>query len=132
MTGPGFSFAAPAGWTPAVGKRRASASHDGELLQVAAFPLLKPYSPGLFERVALELRTRMKQLAVQTGGSISNGTTVTTAGIRSHSYDVTVADHVDQYTFVLRGRREFQLLCRRKASSSDDACKQLLTSFRMT
>ena len=131
VAGPGFSFAAPAGWQPAVGKQRASASHDDELLQVAAFPLLKPYSPALFRRVELELRTRMKQLAAQTGGSVSNSATVTTGGIRSHSYDVAVGDHVDQYTFVLRGRREFQLLCRRKSSSSDDACKQLLTTFRV-
>jgi len=30
---------------------------------------------------------------------------------------------------VLRGRREFQLLCRRKAAGSDEACRQLITSF---
>jgi hypothetical protein len=47
-------------------------------------------------------------------------------------YTVTVGDHVDEYTFVLRGRREYQLLCRRKASNGDDACRQLLTSFATT
>ena len=55
-----------------------------------------------------------------------------TDGVRSHSYTVTVGDHVDEYTFVLRGRREYQLLCRRKASHGDDACRQLLTSFATT
>jgi hypothetical protein len=131
VNGPGFSFAAPAGWQLTVAKRRASASHDDELLQVAAFPLLKPYSDALFAKVERELRARMKQLAAQTGGSVSSSSTVTAGGTRSHSYDVTAGDHVDEYTFVLRGMREFQLLCRRRASSEDDACKRLITSFRV-
>ena len=130
VTGPGFSFSAPADWQPAVGKRRASASHDDELVQVAAFPLLKPYSDALFDRVDRELRARMRQIAGQTGGMITSSSTVTTGGIRSHSYEVTAGDHVDQYTFALRGMREFQLLCRRASASSDAACAQLITSFR--
>jgi 3-oxoacyl-ACP reductase-like protein len=130
VTGPGFSFSAPAGWQPTVGKRRASASHDDELVQVAAFPLLKPYRDALFARVERELNARMQQVAAQTGGTVSGHSTVTTGGIRAHSYEVSVGDHVDQYTFVLQGMREFQLLCRRKASSDDEACKLLLTSFK--
>jgi hypothetical protein len=74
----------------------------------------------------------MGQLAQQTGGKVSAPRTVTTDGVRSHSYTVTVGDHVDEYTFVLRGRREYQLLCRRKASHGDDACRRLLTSFATT
>ena len=62
-------------------------------------------------------------------GTVSGSRTVTTAGIRSHSYEVKVGDHVDEYTFVLRGLREYQLLCRRRSSSSDAACKQLIASF---
>ena len=72
----------------------------------------------------------MKEVAGETGGRVSSSATVTAGGIRSHSYSVTVGDHVDEYTFVLRGMHEFQLLCRRKASSPDDTCKQLITSFR--
>ena len=60
---------------------------------------------------------------------MSGPTTVTAGGVRAHSYEVKAGDTIDEYTFVLRGKREFQLLCRRQASSSDDACKQLLTSF---
>jgi hypothetical protein len=131
VSGPGFSFAAPADWQPALGKRRASASHGDELVQVATFPLLKPYSDALFAKVDVELRTRMKQLAAQTGGTVSGSATVKADGIRSHSYDVTATDHVDEYTFVLRGMREYQLLCRRKASSGDGACRQLITTFRV-
>ena len=98
-------------------------------MQVAAFPLLKPYTAALFARVEQELSPRMRQIAQQTGGTVSGrdhrhrrrdpGPLVRGEGRR----------RVDEYTFVLRGMREFQLLCRRQASSSDDACKQLLTSF---
>jgi hypothetical protein len=34
-----------------------------------------------------------------------------------------------QITFVLRGRQEHQLLCRRPASGDDGACRGLLASF---
>jgi hypothetical protein len=130
VNGPGFSFAAPEGWQLTVGKHRASAAHEDELLQVATFPLLRAYSAALFAKVELELRARMKAIASQTGGTVSGSSTVTAGGIRSHSYDVRVGDHVDEYTFVLRGTREFLLLCRRKSSSADAACKQLISTFR--
>jgi hypothetical protein len=39
---------------------------------------------------------------------------------------------VDDYVFVLRGKREYQLLCRRSSSGSDDHCKLLLASFQAT
>jgi len=129
VTGRGFRFEAPPGWRVTVEMQRASASRDDELLQVAAFPLQRPYSAALFTKVERELRTRMAQVAEETGGTVSGGGAVTAGGIRSHSYDVTIGDHVDQYTFVLRGMREFQLLCRRKSSSADDACRRLVTTF---
>jgi len=44
---------------------------------------------------------------------------------------VQVGDHVEEYTFVLRGMREVQLLCRRSASSSDAVCKQLIAGFEL-
>jgi hypothetical protein len=130
VSGPGFSFEAPAGWRVEHGPRQASASQGSELVKVATFPLLKPYSPALFARVDRELSARMRQVAVQTGGTVSGGTTVIAGGIRSHAYDVTVRDHVDQYTFVLRGMREYQLLCRRQSSKNDDVCARLIASFR--
>ena len=127
--GPGFRFDAPAGWQVKRTSRQTSATHDSELVQVATFPLLKPYRPALFARVATELAARMDEVAKQVNGTVSGSRTVTTAGIRSHSYKVKVGDHVDEYTFVLRGLREYQLLCRRRSSSSDAACKQLIASF---
>jgi hypothetical protein len=132
LSGSGVRFEAPAGWHVARTKGRVTASQGAELMQVATFPLLKPYRQALFAPVEKELASRMQQIAQQTGGTVSGATTVTAGGIRAHSYDVKAGGNVDQYTFVLRGLREFQLLCRREASSADDACKQLISSFELT
>ena len=131
VQGPGFRFEAPAGWQVVRAPHRVSAARGTERVQVATFPLLKPYSEGLFDRVARELAARMSQVAAQVHGSVSGTKTVTVAGIRSHSYEVKVGDHVEEYTFVLRGLHEVLLLCRRKAASSDAACKQLLSGFEL-
>ena len=129
VNGKGFRFEAPAGWKVAAVPGGMGASRDSELVQVVTFPLVKTYTAALFGRVAGELQLRMQALAKQTGGSLSQTRTVTPAGIRSHSFDVDVGDHVDQYTFVLRGKREFQLLCRRRSSSSTAFCAALISSF---
>jgi hypothetical protein len=129
VLGPDFRFDAPGGWKVERTRRQTSATHDSELVRVATFPLLKPYRSALFGRVATELTARMAEVAKHVNGTVSGSRTVTAAGIRSHSYDVQVGDHVDQYTFVLRDTREYQLLCRRGSGSSDAACKQLIASF---
>jgi hypothetical protein len=131
VSGPGFRFEAPAGWRVDRAAREASASRDSEVVKVATFPLVKPYTPSLFARVDGELTVRMRQIAAETGGKLTSSSTVTAAGIKSHTYDVTVGDHVDQYTFVLRGRREYQLLCRRRSSHGTGVCKTLIASFRL-
>lgn len=130
IAGTGFRFEAPAGWTVDRTSRQVSATHDSELVQVATFPLVKPYRPSLFGRVAAELADRMDEVAKQVSGTVSASRTVVVAGIRSHSYEVRVGGDVDQYTFVLRGLREYLLLCRRHSSSSAAACEQLITGFR--
>jgi hypothetical protein len=129
LNGRGFRFDAPAGWSVRRTARLVSASKDGNVVQVATFSLLKPYTAELFDRVEKELRARMRQVAAESGGTVSGSATVTAAGIRSHAYVVTVGNHVDEYTFVLQGKREFQLLCRRTESSGADACEQLVRTF---
>jgi hypothetical protein len=131
VRGPGFRFEAPAGWKVERTKRQVSAIHGSERVQVATFPLLKPYTTALFAPVAKELTARMSQVARQVHGTVSSTKTVTAGGIRSHSYEVQVGDYVEEYTFVLRGLHEVQLLCRRKASSSGAACKQLISGFEL-
>ena len=107
-------------------------ARDGDaraLVQVSAYPLVRAYSDALFAKVAPELRLRMNDLAQQTGGQVTGTRTVTAAGSKSHAYDVTSADHVDEYTFVLRGKREYLLLCRRAPKDDRAYCAQLVTSF---
>ncbi len=132
VTGPGFAFAVPAGWQVRRAQGSVTAVSGVQLVEVATFPLQKRYDAKLFDAVATELNARMSTLARQTGGKVVPGDPVTVAGIRSHTYDVSGGDTVDQYVFVLRGKREYQLLCRRKASGPDGACRSLVTSFRVT
>ena len=125
VTRQGVHFRAPADWEVTVANGRTTARDGASFVQVATFPLVKRYDDALFDQVARELTVRMRAVAAQTGGQVTGTSTVTAAGIRSHAYDVTVGDHVDQYTFVLRGKREYQLLC----SAQETVCARLLTSF---
>ena len=131
MKGPSFRFDAPKDWRVGSDRRRTFASHDSELVQVATFPLVHAYSPALFTRIEPELSSRMADVARQTKGTVIGHSVVTAAGIRSHSYDVRVGDHVDEYTFVLRAKREYQLLCRRQESSDSSACSRLVSSLSL-
>jgi hypothetical protein len=129
VAGTGLTFQAPAGWKVEHAQNRVSVTHGSELVQVATFPLTKPYDDKLFVRVATELRSRMDAIARQTGGKLSSGPAVTADGVRSHSYDVTAGTRVDKYTFVFSGKREYLLLCRRESSGGSDFCGRLVTSF---
>jgi hypothetical protein len=129
VRGTGFSFQAPAGWKVERAQNRVSVTHGSELVQVATFPLAKRYNDKLFVPVATELRSRMAEIARQTGGTLSDGRAVTADGVRSHAYDVTAGSRVDEYTFVFSGKREYLLLCRRKSSDGADFCARLVTSF---
>jgi hypothetical protein len=132
VQGRGFSFNAPAGWKVTVKGTTAAASHGSELLQVTAFPLVRSYDDTLFDKVKRELDARMKTVAEQAKGTITGSRTVTAGGGRAHSYRLTAGDDMLEYTFVLRGKREFELLCRRPSDADDAACKELLASFRPT
>lgn len=129
VAGAGFTFQAPAGWKVERAKSRVSLTHGSELVQVATFPLAKPYNDKLFVPVATELRSRMQAIARQTGGMLSTGSSVTADGVRSHAYDVKVGSQVDEYTFVFSGMREYLLLCRRTSSDGSGFCERLVTSF---
>jgi hypothetical protein len=131
VIGPGFSFAAPGGWRVARSGQRVSAGSGSDLVQVARFKLLKPYSASLFQKVEKELAVRMAAVAVQTSGRLAGSQVVTAGGVRSHSYSVEAGGRIDEYTFVLRRMREYQLLCRRSASHDDRNCRLLVRTFRI-
>ncbi len=129
--GPGFTFSVPDGWRVRRAPTRVTASSGSQLVQVVTFPLQRPYRDALFGAVEKELTARLRVLAAESGGTLSASSTVTVAGSRSHSYRIDGGGNADEYTFVLRGKREYQLLCRRRSSGPDGACRTLLTSFRV-
>jgi hypothetical protein len=131
VAGPGFRFMVPDGWKVTHTRNGVTVADDGRLVEVSTFPLARRYDDSLFSAVEKELNARMAVLARDSGGTVTPAKPVTVAGIRSHSYRVESDGMVDEYVFVLRGKREFQLLCRRKSSDSDDHCKLLATSFRV-
>jgi len=94
-------------------------------VQVATFPLVRAYTDTLFDRVQSELAIRMAAVAAQAHGVVTSHSVVQVDGDRSHSYVVTVGKRADRYTFVLRGKREFLLLC----SADAPVCTELAASF---
>ena len=142
VRGSGFSFRAPGGWHV---KRLASAVFASpkpiaaELVSVTTFPLRKPYKPSLFPAVTKELDSSAEQLATRLGGIVKDRRTTTVAGqiVRQYLfvYPRDKQEPKDTYsgriTFVLRGKTEYELLCRWAGSESQpDYCKQLERSFK--
>jgi hypothetical protein len=119
-------FQVPATWK-AVGSRLGTKVSGGgsDQIEVDTFPLVHPYTAALFTKVEPELAKVVSAVAKRTGGSVAGSHEVTAGGIRSHSYDVRVGKRTYNYTFVLRAKREFELLC----SAGDDVCAHLLASF---
>ncbi len=125
MTARGYRFRAPAAWRVTRAADRTTAKDRSDFVQVATFPLVRPYTDGLFDKVQSELAVRMASVAQEAGGTVAGHRTTTVDGIRSHVYDVRVGGRTDRYTFVLRGKREFLLLC----SAGADVCDELAASF---
>jgi predicted Zn-dependent protease len=132
VAGTGFRFAAPAGWTVQRGPAAVTASKGDDFVRVLIFPVAKLYTPKLFAELGRELKLRMATLATQTGGTVEGTGIATAAGIKSHVWRVKTGDSLDEYTFVLRGRREYQLLCRHPAGGDASACVQLVSTFHLT
>ena len=104
---------------------RTTARDGSAFVQVATFPLVHPYKAALFGKVQSELAIRMAEVARRGGGKVSGHSVVTVDGDKSHSYEVALADRTDRYTFLLRGKREFLLVC----SADAAVCDELAASF---
>lgn len=132
VRGGGYRFAAPGGWKVKRSASGASASRgDVDLVGVSTFRLQKPFRPELFAAASKELDRVAARLAAQLGGRVGASETVRAAGRDARSYRLEVGDRLEQVTFVLRGRREYQLLCRRSAKGSDDVCRTMVRSFAL-
>jgi hypothetical protein len=138
IRGNGFVFQAPYSWHVKLRGNEVVASPkpiSTELVSVSVFPLLHPYTPALFGAVRRELDAEARQLAKQQGGSVQSSAAALIAGIRSHQYELGYPiggqDVHERISFVLRGMREFELLCR-WSGSEPTACTQLEQTFTPT
>jgi hypothetical protein len=135
VSGPGFEFRAPGGWTVTKQPRSAEAAQGDRALSVTVFALKRAFRPALWPKVVPELDGVASSLADQLRGKAGEGSTVTVAGHRARTYDIAFSrggkDFVERITFVLDGKREFQLLCRYPAGPEEPACAALGSSFRL-
>jgi hypothetical protein len=131
VAGSGFSFQAPEEWTVKVQPTAATARQgDSTVVSVAVLPLVKPYRFALFSRVAKELDRVASTYAANLKGSVTSRRTVEVAGRQSREYEVAHQDLVDRITFVLRGKRNYQLTCRWRSEDGEPAaCDQLTATF---
>src|SRR5207253_9917631 len=116
LTGEGYSFEAPAGWQVERTSQSIEAAIGTGAVSVTVFRLTHQYRPELWPKVVPELDGVARNLADQLRGRVGVGATVTVAGRRARRYEIAFrrrrGDFVERITFVLDGRREYQLLCR--------------------
>jgi hypothetical protein len=133
VKGVGYRFEAPAGWTVTHADGTvAAASGAVDRVEVRTFKLARPYRPQLFQTAVRELDSVIARIAQQLTGHVTSRRTVRVAGRQARSYSIAYdEDKTQEITFVLQGRKEHQLLCRRLADTADDACQNLLESFAL-
>jgi hypothetical protein len=121
----------PADWEVARAPRQVSAVKKAGLVSVTIFRLVRPYRPALWPKVVPELDRVAGELAVRQKAKLDASRTVHVLGQRSRQYDFSPGEDKERITFFLFGRREFQLLCRWKASDGrPDACGLLIRGFK--
>ena len=137
VRGDGYVFSAPVDWkltqTPQ-GATLTPASGGESLVSVTTFRLIRPFRPAAWSRAEDELDGVADRLARQLGGSVESRETFR-AGVREYrlAYERKGMKLSQRIRFVLRARREYELLCRWKTDDGEpDACGQLLASFRLS
>jgi hypothetical protein len=136
VRGDGYSFEAPAAWRVVRGPRTLEARRaDGvELVRVTVFPLARPFRPALWGRAVTALDRSADALATQLAGRVHERATVTVGAGRARRYVIRFerdgTEVAEEFTFVLDGRREYQLVCRRPVERELAACDRLAASFR--
>ncbi len=129
----GYSFVAPTGWDVRRTPRKTSVRSGSQLLSVEIFPLVHAYDPLLFAKVKIELDRLAAEIAANAGGSLTQKRTTQVAGRRVRAYEIVLTRNgktlTERIAFVLEGKREYQLLCRRRAGATSSACGTLVKSF---
>lgn len=134
IAGSGYAFDGSAELELTRSGRTLTGELDGRVVSVTTFRLSRPYRPELWSSVVPEFDRVASDLARKLGGRVAARETRTIAERRARVYGVEGArDDTRLVAFVLRGRTEYQLLCR--WPERDDAsgpCDDLLASFRLT
>jgi hypothetical protein len=132
----GYRFEAPAGWK--VSREQgsaAAASGKVDRIEVRTFRLARPYQPARFRAATRELDSVISQIATQLEGQVTRRRTLDVAGRKARSYVITYGDperrKTQEITFVLVGRQEHQLSCRREVGADEEPCEALLESFTL-
>lgn len=131
VSGHGFTFSAPDGWTVRRTAVTTTASSGGQLVSVNVFPLRRAYAPSLFPQAAKELDRVAAKLAAGSHGTLGASATITIAGRRARSYRYATRTYDAQVGFVLQGRYEYELYCQVPKGADDAACRLLLASFTL-
>ena len=129
MRGPGFSFSAPTGWSTNRTQRAVAVVSGKSRVSVTTYTLQKPYRPALFAAAAKELDGIAAKLAAEAGETLTQKQTIEVDGRRIRAYRFGST----RIGFVLRGKREYQLLCQLPPAGddADGACDLLFKSFSL-
>jgi hypothetical protein len=126
--GSGFRFQAPAGWK-VVGVTASNGPVDR--VQVNEFRLVHGYVHGKQAATNKELDGVAARLAQQLKGKVTSRRTLRVNGLDGRAYGIVHGELAEEFTFVLRGKREYELLCRRAIGADATACRELVASFRL-
>jgi hypothetical protein len=125
--GANFTFQAPAAW-----KVTGTAASSGPIdrVQVNAFRLVHAFKQAEQAAAARELDSVAARLAQQLKGKVVSRRTLVVGGADARKYAIDHDSLTEEITFVLRGKQEYELLCRRAKGADDAACRTLVASFR--
>src|SRR5262245_43264771 len=130
VQGAGYRFEAPTGWeVKQMPDGVAAASGPGDRVEVRTFKLVRPYVVSRFAAAVRELDNAITRLAAQQNARVTSRRTARVAGRKVRSYRIAYDDKVEEITWLLVGRQEHQLLCRRRENGDDQPCRQLLDTF---
>jgi hypothetical protein len=128
VQGSGFRFQAPAGWK-VVGVTASNGPVDR--VQVNEFRLVHAYVHGKQAAAAKELDGVATRLAQQLKGKVTSRRTLEVNGLDARAYAIVHRRLAEEFTFVLRGQHEYELVCRRSVGTDAAACRELVASFRV-
>ncbi len=136
VAGAGYSFTAPADWTLVRSQRSIQVADGLQLVSVTRFPLLRAFRQELWPKAVPEMDRSAAGLAADQHGTVVSRVTTTVAGQRARRYDIAYErvgkQLIERVGFVLRGKTEYELLCRFERGKSASACETLFASFRLS